>query len=216
MQIEEVQRIWDKLPKGSKKVFSVIHRMDKKYDGDVFFEIDSLVKWSKVSERTVFYSLKRLRALGWISHLNRPYQCNIYFIMDALRSYKFTFSRVKIAGGLQPINKIADSSSSYVQRKSPSAPISASPNVPISSNKEEEQKKKWFFSLPIGLQLKCMWESFDYKHYGWIFRKLSEQKIYELINNFTWYSRQEKVEEHAKLIFSLALKLYKGKKICPL
>lgn len=200
MQVQEVQKIWNKLPKSCKKIFSIIHRLDEKHKGDVFFEIESVVKWSGFCERTVYYALKRLRSIGWISHLNRPYQCNIYFMLDVLKKFKFFFSRVKIAVGLQTINTLSVFSSLSVQPKSPSAP---SPVLSSKENQEEQEQKE--FSYPHWVPKWCRFgfmKYFNFKKFGWILRKVSEQDVAIAIENMKWYQKQGKsIEDHAKLFF---------------
>lgn len=209
MAEKEIIDTWNNLSRGAKKVFMKIHELDKKYGGDVFFEIDNLVIWTGYSRRSVFYSLKKLRAIGWVSHLNRPYQCNIYFIWEVLRQYNFTFSRVKIALKLHPIDYLKDKNNFYVQQPSPAA-ISASPNVPTSKMKEDK-KKQWFSSLPIWLQLKFMWESYDRFRYGWVLKKLTECGWAELKNDVMWYISGHKVDKPERFIFERALNIYKKK-----
>lgn len=219
MSPDQIQQAWNKLPKSAKKVLIKIHKLDLKYEGDVYVLVATLSKWCNIARSTTYDAISRLRDIGWLASSGRPGQSNQWFIAEFLKPVKFTFSRVKI-GPISDTYNYPDSYNFYVHKESPSAPpvppsaVSASPNVPISQEKEKEQHLKWFYSLPDPLQKKFMWDSYDYKRFGWVFKKLSEQKMYELINDFTWYLKQKKPTDPAKLIFSLALKLYKGKNLC--
>lgn len=212
---QSIDKIWQTLPKGTKKVFQILHRLDLKYEGDVYALINNIAKWAKISRSTVYDALNRLRKLGWLGSLRRHGQSNLWFISDFLKRLKFSFSRVKTGLTSDPYNHLAVSSSFSVHKTSPAASVAPAANVLL--NIKTEQQQPGAFQYPSWVPVWCRFsfmKFFDFVKFGWILRKISEQDAAIVIENMKWYQKQgHPIENHSKFFYSECYKRLQLKKV---
>ncbi len=183
----------------------------------VFPSLETIAKDIKLSKRQVQNALKYFCKVGLLGWVKRPYRSNVYFMPDEIIEIDLKDER-----SLNERSEINCHQNCHVfpvvlskekelqcTSKSPSAPVPKS--LEKKEQKDQEERKKWYFSLPMCLQLRFMWDSFDFKRFGWIFKSLSEQQIYEILNDFTWYRKQHEIQKPERFITQRALAMLRGK-----
>lgn len=214
--IEALKNAWQLLSKGYKKVLKYIWWYFKKLK-TVFPSHATIANDVGLSEKQVRNALNHFESKGWIGWVKRPYHSNVYFMPDEIINLNLNDEKEMSYLSQQNYRqnyRVLDVLSSYEDNTCTSGTPSAT--VPISSIKEQEQgleeKKKWYSSLPEFLKKMFMWDRFDYKRFGWAIKSLSEQEIYELSNDFTWYHRQHKIDKPERFVMSRALTMIRGRK----
>ncbi len=207
---------WQLFSKGYRKVFKYLWWYFQKVRA-VFPSLETIAKDIKMSKRQVQNALKYFCSVGLIGWVKRPYQSNVYFMPNEI--IKIDLKDERSLNAHSEINCHQDChvlpvvSSSVLNisctSKSPSAPVPKS--LEKKEQKDKEERKKWYFSLPISLQLRFMWDAFDFKRFGWAIKALSEHQIYEILNDFTWYRRTHTIEKPERFITQRALAMLRGK-----
>ena len=201
---------WQLFSKGYRKVFKYLWWYFR-HLRTVFPSLETIAKEIKLSKRQVQNALNhflKLKLVGWVK---RPYQSNVYFMPDEIIEINLKDERGLNAKPQQNFQQdchvFTVASSSDLKYSCTSGTPSA--NVPISGKKSEEkateERKSWFNSLQERLKLKFMWESFDFKKFGWITKKLSEYQINEILNDLSWYRKQHSIQNPERFFTQRAL-----------
>lgn len=219
--VEILKNSWQIFTKGYRRVFKYLWWFFKKLR-QVFPSLETIAKEVKLSKRQVQNALKHFLTLGLIGWVRRPYQSNVYFMPDEVIGVNLKDERS--LNEKLPENShenchkdchVFNVASSFV---SLSSCTSESPSaiVPKFKEKEKQQgqeaKKSWYFSLPKSLQLKFIYDLFDFTRFGWALKALTEYEVSEVINNFFWYRKRKAVDKPERLIFQLALKEIRGRR----
>lgn len=214
---ELLKNSWRIFSKGYRRVFKYLWWFFR-HLRTVFPSLDTISMEVKLSKRQVQNALNHFLGLGLLGWVKRPYQSNVYFMPEEIIEIDLKDEKSMNARSEQNCHQdchvLPVASSSVFSFPCTSGTPSA--NVPKSSKKEEEkaaeERKTWFNSLHRSLRLKFMWESFDFKRFGWITKNLSECQIYEILNDFSWYRKQRPIQNPERFFTQRALAYLRGRK----
>jgi hypothetical protein len=213
--IELLKNSWQLFSKGYRKVLKYIWWFFRHVRA-VFPSLETISKDTKLSKRQVQNALKYFLNLGIIAWIKRPYRSNVYFMPDEIIKLDLANDKEMNAVSLENCHQnchvldvvLSSENINKCTSEAPSAP------VPKSSEKEQEQakeqRKAWYYSLPRSLRLKFMWDSFDFKRFGWVIKALSEQQVYDILNDLNWYKKQNDIKQPERFITQRALAKIRG------